>query len=186
MALNLDDQKAIDYSGEISYYPRDAFGDAVVTLLGYSESGTANTEENKSDKEYDVATVRVESFKPATVDAKGHPLSPELVRSEPEIGQSYILWFQTGGNGITMENRAYKAAELGQFVVAACGLEGPEATGKVRNAKRLEMLKADYSDGTDTIAIRQLPSKKIPTDKKAYDVHKGSEQYYSNKVYSAT
>jgi hypothetical protein len=143
MALDLNDPKAIDYSSEISYYPRNAFGEALLTILSYEESGPAGSEENKSDKEYDVATVRVEDFTPTQ-------LPDSVFRSTPKKGDLFVLWFQTGGDGVTLKNRAYKAAALRNFVSAACGVSD-RAFDATKGRK--DMLAEDFSDEKTQVRI---------------------------------
>lgn len=106
MALNLNDPGAIDYSSEVPYFPYDTYGDFDFMILDYKESGAAGSEENKSDKEFDVSTVEV------------------LASSNPavKVGDKLVFWFQTGGDGVNQKNRKFKAAELRQFVSAATGV----------------------------------------------------------------
>lgn len=111
MALNLNDPKAIDYSSEVPYFPFDTFGTFDMMVLEYHESGEAGSEQNKSDKEFDVATVEILAS------------SNEALKK----GDKVVFWFQTGGDGVSQKNRAYKSAELRQFVAAASGVD---PTGK--------------------------------------------------------
>jgi hypothetical protein len=153
--LDLNDQKAIDYSSEVPYFPRAAFGETLFTILSYEESGDANTEENKSDKEYDVATVRVERHEPAK-------LGEGTVQVPVKPGETYVLWFQTGGNGITMKNRAFKAAELRGFISAACGVQGDALRTFDAKKGRDDCLAEDFSAGDSKVLLVRRTDSPVP------------------------
>lgn len=167
--LDLNDQKAIDYSSEIPYFPRAAFGETLLTILSYEESGVANTEENKSDKEYDLATVRVEKHEPAK-------LGEGTVYVPVKPGETYVLWFQTGGNGITMKNRAFKAAELRNFISSACGVTGEALRTFDAKKGRDDCLAEDFSDGKSQVLL----NKRVDSP-----VEGKPGEYYSKDRYSA-
>lgn len=130
MALNLNDEKAIDYSSDVPYFPFDTYGSFDFAILEYRESGEAGSEENKSDKEFDVATVEVLASDNSAIKA----------------GEKLVFWFQTGGDGVTQKNRAFKAAELRQFVSAALGVDPTGAAYKKYDAVagRKELLARDF------------------------------------------
>jgi hypothetical protein len=130
MALNLNDEKAIDYSSDVPYFPFDTYGQFDFAIIAAEESGDAGSEKNKSDKEFDVYTVEIL--------ASNH--------SAIRVGEKVIFWFQTGGDGVTQKNRAYKAGELRQFVSAAMGVHPTSAAYKKYDALagRKELLARDF------------------------------------------
>ncbi len=131
MALNLNDEKAIDYSSDVPYFPFDTYGDFDFAILAAEESGEAGSEKNKSDKEFDVYTVEVLASNNANLKA----------------GEKVVFWFQTGGDGVNQKNRAYKAAELRQFVSAAMGVHPTAAEYKKYDALagRKTLLERDFT-----------------------------------------
>lgn len=145
VALNLNDEKAIDYSSDVPYFPFDTYGNFDFVVLAHEESGEAGTEKNKSDKEYDVATVEV------------------LASDNPsvKVGEKLIFWFQTGGDGVTQKNRAYKAAELRQFVSAANGVNPTSAEYKKYDAVagRKELLARDFGEIETGIRLKATKGK---------------------------
>lgn len=143
MALDLNDSKAVDYSSELEYFPRNAFGEATLTILSFEETGEAGSETNRSDKEAAIATARLDSFTP-------HQLPDSVLVSVPKIGETYKLWFQTGGNGITLQNRSYKAAELRGFVSACCGVND---RGFDAMKGKKDMLAEDFSAEDTRVAL---------------------------------
>lgn len=130
MALNLDDPKAIDYSSDVPYFPFDTYGEFDFLVVEYRESGPAGTEENKSDKEFDIITVEVLQSNHAAIRS----------------GEKLIFWFQTGGDGVNQKNRAYKAGELRQPVAAALGVEPTSKAYKTyaAGAGRKTLLERDF------------------------------------------
>lgn len=161
MALNLNDEKAIDYSSDVPYFPFDTYGDFDLAILAAEESGEAGGETNKSDKEFDVYTCEV------------------LASSNPALapGEKLIFWFQTGGDGVTQRNRAYKAAELRQFVAAAMGVHPTSA----------EYKKYDALEGRKKLLARDFEATETGIRLKAT---KGAERkgnpgtYYTDKAWS--
>lgn len=163
MPLDLDDPEAVDYSGKTPLLPFDAYGDHDFVLLSFTESGPPGTEDNPSDKEYDLATVQV------------------LKSTSPKVtqGETIGLFFQTGGDGVTIKNRKYKAANERAFM-AACfdaNTKDPEFKGKVARA---QLLAADLSDGS--VKIRQYRRK---GNEKGEAAEGEEQEYYADDRYVA-
>jgi hypothetical protein len=131
MPLDLDDQKAIDYSGSTNLLPFDAYGDFDLAILAFTESGPPGTEDNPGDKEYDLATAKVLKS------------TYESVAQGEETG----LFFQTGGNGMTVKNRPFKAAAERGFLAACFGEAAKDPAFKGKEA-RTKLLAADLEDGS--------------------------------------
>jgi len=130
MPLDLDDPKAVDYSGSTNLLPFDAYGDFDLALLSFTESGPPGTEDNPGDKEYDLALCRVlKSTNPA-------------ISADEETG----LFFQTGGDGMTVKNRPFKAANERAFM-AACFDKNPKDPAFKGKDARKELLAADLQEG---------------------------------------
>lgn len=153
MALDLNDQKAIDYSSDVPYFPFNTYGHFDFAVLSFEESGPAGSEQNKSDKEFDIATVEVLASDNPTLKA----------------GDVVIFWFQTGGDGINLKNRANKAAELRVFVAAACGVDPKSAAYKKYDAKagRTELLARDFEANECGVRLHATPGNETKPSKAA-------------------
>jgi hypothetical protein len=143
--LNLNDEKAIDYSSDVPFFPFDTFGDFEFIVVAYEDSGEPGTESNKSDKAFDTATVEVLKSSNETVKA----------------GDKLIFWFQTGGDGVNQKNRAYKAAELRQFVSAALGVSPTSQEYKKFDAQaaRATLLSRDFEAVETGICLKATKGK---------------------------
>jgi hypothetical protein len=135
--LDLNDQTAIDYSSKIEFFPFDAYGTYLFDLIAYDESGPAGSEGNPGDKEYDKATVKVlESDNPAV-----------------KAGETWAFFFQTGGNGLSVKARPYRAAELRAFHKAVLGIPVTDKTFD-GNKARATLLAEDLTAGGNKVRCR--------------------------------
>jgi hypothetical protein len=169
MPLDLDDQKAIDYSGSTNLLPFDAYGDFDLAILAFTESGPPGTEDNPGDKEYDLATATVLKS------------TCEKITQGEEMG----LFFQTGGNGMTVKNRPFKAAAERGFLAACFGENAKDPAFKGKDA-RAKALASDYEDG-NAVHVRLYRRKGNPMldDKKqpVLDEITGEPRYWNEDKY---
>lgn len=159
MALDLNDPKAIDYSSKTPLFPFTAYGSFTLALLSYIESGPAGSETNKGDKEFDLALARVEES------------------SDPSIrpGDVYGFFFQTGGDGMTVKSRPYKAAALRDFHKGVLGID-PRDRSFDANAARTAMLAEDLSAGENKVRLKTS---------KGNEIEGKPGESYRNDVWSA-
>lgn len=143
MALDLNDPKCIDYSSKIPLFPFDAYGDFEFALVSYIESGEAGSEKNKGEKEFDLATVRVVNS------------TAEGIKE----GDLYGFFFQTGGNGMSVKSRPYRAAELRNFHKAVLKVDPTDRTFD-GNAARKTLLVSEL-DGTDNVRLKTQKGSEI-------------------------
>jgi hypothetical protein len=143
MALDLNSDAAIDYSNDTELFPFETavgdtrpYGSFDFTILSYTESGPAGTESNKSDKEYDLATLRVDASDNVGV----------------KVGETYGFFFQTGGDGMTVKSRPYKATALRAFIAAAVGQNVKDRSFDATAARKTMLTQAFSAD--DTISLR--------------------------------
>lgn len=138
MGLNLADE-SVDYSDSTELFPFEGepYGTFDMTLLSFIESGECGSETNKGDKEYDLATCRI--------DASTNPAF--------KPGDVYGFFFQTGGDGMTVKSRPYKIKAERSFIAAAFGKSVKDIPIKDYPKKRQELL-ANVYDGTDKIRLR--------------------------------
>jgi hypothetical protein len=135
--LDLNDTKAIDYSSKIEFFPFEAYGNYLMSVISYTESGPAGSETNKGDKEYDLATVRVlESDNPSV-----------------PVDSTWAFFFQTGGNGLSVKARPHRAAELRSFHRAVLG-KAPADKAFDGNKARSALLAEDLSSGEERVRLR--------------------------------
>lgn len=158
MALDLNDPKAIDYSSKQNLFPFEAFGRYTLALCSYTESGPAGSEQNKGDKEFDMPMLRV-------VESN----NPEI-----RVGELYGFFFQTGGNGMTVENRAYKAADLRNFHKAVLGIDPRDRTFDA-NAARKTILESNL-DETDHVVFTRKQGKAAVDKKTKEPVYKTDKE----------
>lgn len=153
MALDLNDQKAIDYSSDVPYFPFNTYGHFDFAVIAYEESGPAGSEQNKGDKEFDVATVEVLASDNATL----------------KQGDVIVFWFQTGGDGVNLKNRANKAAELRAFVAAANGVDPKSAAYKKYDARggRQTLIDRDFEKEETGIRLHATPGTETKASKAA-------------------
>lgn len=137
MALDLNDEKAINYSDKIEFFPFDTYGDFEFDVISYTESGPAGSDQNKSDKEFDLATVRVVRSTNETVKA----------------GDLFSFFFQTGGNGISIKSRPYRAAELRSFHKAVMKVAPTDKTFDANKARKT-LLENDLSEGGNPVRLK--------------------------------
>lgn len=164
MALDLNDPKAIDYSSSQDLFPYEINGVQVygrfrLALLSYTESGPAGSESNKGDKEFDMATCRVVE--------SSHP--------DIRVGSIYGFFFQTGGNGVTVENRAYKAAALREFHKAVLNID-PRDRAFDGNAARKTMLEEDLSDESNLVDFTRKQGKPAVDKKTKQPVYRTNKE----------
>lgn len=139
MALDLNDEKAIDYSSNIPFLPYEALGDYVFDILSYEEFEGHNGD--------------------------GDLVTLEVVETDVEsirVGKKYVFLFRTDTKG---DGKAFAAARLRSFVRAACGVPDDEARGFDANAGRKTILAEDYSKGGNLIRLTRSEKKAKATDK---------------------
>ena len=136
MPLDLDDEKAIDYSSNIPFLPFEALGDYVLDILSYEEHEGHNGDG-------DLVTVQVVETDNATIRA----------------GEKYVFYFRTDIKG---DGKAFAAARLRSFVRAAVGVAESEARTFEANPARKALLAEDLSKGGNLIRLsrRSKPAKK--------------------------
>lgn len=139
MALDLNDEKAIDYSSNIPFLPYEALGEYVFDILSYEEFEGHNGDG-------DLVTLKVVE---TDVDS---------IRT----GEKYVFLFRTDIKG---DGKAFAAARLRSFVRAACGIPDSEARGFDANAGRKAILAEDFSKGGNLVRLRRStkPGKKGST-----------------------
>lgn len=144
MALDLNDEKAIDYSSNIPFLPYEALGDYVFDILSYEEFEGHNGDG-------DMATLKVVESSVASV----------------QPGDKYVFLFRTDIKG---DGKAFAAARLRSFVRAACGVPEEAARAFDANEGRKTCLAEDFSKGGNLIRLRrgERPGKKgtVHADKK--------------------
>lgn len=160
--LNLNDEKSFDYGGGDDLFPFDVYGRFIFRVESYVESGPPGTETNKSDKEYDMASLEVLESNNAAMP----------------VGSKTGFWFQTGGNGMTVKSRPFKIAELRAFVAALCELSNPKDRSIDWVAKRGEALTADYAG--NVVKIGCTTTKGNPRSDKTAEDGTCPDGYYRN------
>lgn len=160
MALDLNDPKAVDYSSKIPLFPFEAYGDFDFDVISYIESGEAGSDKNKGDKEFDLATVRVVASSSDSI----------------KVGDLYGFFFQTGGNGMSVKSRPYRAAELRNFHKAVLKVPSTDR-GFDGNAARKALLVEDLSAGGNTVHLHT---------QKGSEIEGKPGTFYRNDTWSAT
>jgi len=127
--LDLDDEKAIDYSSNDPFLPFEALGDYVFDIVSYTEFEGHNGDG-------DMAILKVVSSSNPTVKA----------------GERYAFLFPTDTKG---DGKAFAAARLRSFIMAAVGVEVKDARAFQANKARKDMLEEDYSAGGNLIALKR-------------------------------
>lgn len=139
MALDLNDEKAIDYSSNIPFLPYEALGDYVFDILGFEEFEGHNGDG-------DLVTLKVVESSCASVRA----------------GDKVVFLFRTDVKG---DGKAFAAARLRSFVRAACGVPDSEARGFDANKGRKDCLAEEYSKGGNLVRLTRGEEKAKPFDK---------------------
>ena len=145
MALDLNDEKAIDYSSNLPFLPFEAVGHYVFDILSYEDhegyNGTG-----------DLVTVEV----------------VESDRADIRKGQKYVFYFKTD---VTGKAKAFAAARLRSFIRSAVGVPESEARTFDANSARKALLEEDLSKGGNKIRLirRAKPGKGENAEKEYSD-----------------
>lgn len=133
--LDLDSEKAIDYSSNDPFLPYEALGDFVFNIESYTEF-----EGHNGDGDIAILTV-VESS-----------------RDDVRVGERYAFLFRTDTKG---DGKAFAEARLRNFVRAAVGVDAHDRSFRA-NPARTDMLAEDFSTGGNLIRLKRgsKPGKK--------------------------
>lgn len=136
MALDLDDEKAIDYSSNDPFFPYEALGDFLFDICSYTEFEGHNGDG-------DIAILKV----------------VESSREDVRPGERYAFMFRTDVKG---DGKAFAAARLRSFIMAAVGVEAKDSRAFKANTARADVLAEDYSKGGNLIRLKRgsKPGKK--------------------------
>lgn len=129
MALDLNDEQAIDYSSNLPFLPFEALGSYVFDILSYQEHEGYNGNG-------DLLTVQVVET------------SNDSIRK----GQKYVFYFKTD---VTGKAKAFAAARIRSFIRAAVGVPEEEARTFDANAARKALLEEDLSKGGNPVRMNR-------------------------------
>lgn len=131
--LDLNDDKAIDYSSNLPFLPYEATGDFVFDIVSYEEKPDAY------NGAIDIVTVEVVE-------------GPSSVRK----GQKFVFVFKTA---VTGKAKAFAAARLRGFIAAAVGADNTKAFDA--NAARKALLVENLAEGGNLVRMsrRNKPGK---------------------------
>lgn len=139
MALDLNDEKAIDYSSNVPFLPYEALGDYLFSILAYEEFEGHNGDG-------DMVTLEVaESTAPSV-----------------RVGDKVVFLFRTDIKG---DGKAFAAARLRSFIRAAVGVPDSEARAFDANAGRKSVLAEDFSKGDSQVRLTRSEKRAKATDK---------------------
>lgn len=137
--LDLNNEKAVDYSGETPLLPFECVGSYDFAILSYIECVDEEEKERLVAAGADEASIRV-AFNGSCDLATVRVLSSTCDTVKP--GESVTLYFNTHAKG---KAKPYAAARLRQFIAAAVG-ENPKSNFDA-NAARKALLTTDLSTG---------------------------------------
>jgi hypothetical protein len=151
MALNLDDEKAVDYSSNTPLLPFDSFGNYDLAVIGYIELVSEDELELRRREFAIQIGARPEEVSDEQLPKVAYNGSCDIAtvkvlasdNAEIRVGDTYALYFDTHAVG---DSKAYAAARLRGFVAAACGVQNPKGDFKA-NAARRALLDTDLSGG---------------------------------------
>lgn len=124
--LDLNDDKAIDYSSNLPFLPYEATGNYVFDIVGYEEKPEAY------NGAIDILTVEVkETSNPAI-----------------RVGQKFVFVFKTA---VTGKARAFAAARLRGFIAAAVGAVNDKSFDA--NAARKSLLTENLAEGGNLVRM---------------------------------
>lgn len=144
MALDLNDEKAIDYSSELPFLPYEAVGNYVLDIVAYEHNAEAY------NGAIDILTVVIKESGNASV----------------KVGDKYVFVFNQHATG---KKKAFAAAHVRQFIAAAMGKENTASYDA--NADRKTLLETDLSGGDNLVRFvrREKPGKGENKDRKFAD-----------------
>lgn len=160
MALDLDSEKAIDYSSNDPFLPYEALGDYVFDISSY-----VKFEGHNGDGDLAVLTV-VESS-----------------RDDIKPGERYAFMWRTDIKG---DGKAFAEARLRSFVMAAVGVEVKNARTFKAGKAREDMLAEDYSTGGNLIRLKrgEKPAKEKPEARAAREAEGRPVRMFSDDHWS--
>jgi hypothetical protein len=137
--LNLDDEKAIDYSSETPLLPFDCIGEYDLAILAYVELVDEDEKERRIKAGADPDSVRA-AFNGACDIATVQVLTS--TNDSVRKGSVFGLYFDTHAKG---KAKAFAAARLRQFIASAVG-EAPKSNFRANDA-RAALLSTDLTGG---------------------------------------
>jgi hypothetical protein len=145
MALDLNEEKAIDYSSNLPFLPFEALGSYVFDINSYVEHEGYN--------------------------GNGDLLTVTVVESTNDTirkGTKFVFYFKTD---VTGKAKAFAAARLRSFIRSAVGVPDSEARTFDANAARKALLEEDLSKGGNLVRMsrRAKPGKGDNSDKEFAD-----------------
>lgn len=139
MALDLDNDKAIDYASETPLLPFDCTGEYDLAIVAYHELVDEDEKARRVAAGEDEDSIRA-AFNGAC------DIATVVIRSSTnetvKKGSTFALYFDTHAKG---KAKAFAAARLRQFIASAVG-ESPKGNFKA-NAARVALLTTDLSGG---------------------------------------
>lgn len=139
MALNLDDEKAIDYASETPLLPFDCTGEYDLAIVAYHELVDEEEKDRRVAAGEDPDSIR------AAFNGSCDIATVQILSSTNETvkkGTTFALYFDTHAKG---KAKAFAAARLRQFIAAAVG-ESPKGNFKANDARKA-LLTTDLSGG---------------------------------------
>lgn len=124
--LDLNDDKAIDYSSNLPFLPYEATGNYVFDIVSYEEKPEAY------NGAIDIVTVEVK----------------EASNTAIRVGQKFVFVFKTA---VTGKAKAFAAARLRGFIAAAVGAVNDKAFDA--NAARKALLVENLSSGGNLVRM---------------------------------